>query len=132
MQIRNGPFEFDLVLCHEQSLGLLNQAKVARILGPRGLMPSTKMGTVVKNPAAAISEMVGKVSYRERLGVVRMAIGQLAFTEQQLQDNIKAFMNHLKKDIAGITQVSKSISEVVLSSTNSAGFSLSGKVEDTS
>lgn len=92
-------------------------------------MPSVKLGTVVKNPASAISDLVGKASYRERLGVVRMAIGQLAFTEKQLQDNIKAFMGQLKRDIAKVSQVSKSISEVVLSSTHSAGFSLSGRIE---
>lgn len=129
MQIRNGPFEFDLVLCHDQSFTTLNKAKVARILGPKGLMPSAKLDTVVKNPSSAISDLVGKASYRERLGVVRMAVGQLAFTEQQLRDNIKAFMDHLKKDIGSTTQVSKSVHEVVLSSTRSAGFSLSGQFE---
>lgn len=92
-------------------------------------MPSAKQDTVVKNPSSAISDLVGKVNYRERLGVVRMAVGQLAFTEKQLRDNIKAFMDHLKKDIGNITQVSKGIHEVVLSSTRSAGFSLNGQFE---
>ncbi|KAH0613961.1 uncharacterized protein H6S33_005847 [Morchella sextelata] len=126
--IRNGTFDFDLCLCHDKAFQALVKSKVARILGPRGLMPSAKMGTVVKSPTAAISELVGKASYRERLGVVRMPIGQLAFTEQQLQENIKAFMVQLKKDIAGVTQVSKSIAEVVLSSTHGPGFSLSGEI----
>lgn len=129
VKIRNGTFDFDLCLCHDQSFQALVKAKVAPILGPKGLMPSTKMGTVVKNPASAISDLVGKASYRERLGVVRMAIGQLAFTEEQLKENIKAFMSHLKKNIANVSQVSKSVAEVVLSSTHSPGFSLNGLIK---
>lgn len=126
--IRKGTIDFDLCLCHDKSFQALVKSKVARILGPRGLMPSAKLGTVVKSPTAEIHDLVGKASYRERLGVVRMPIGQLAFTERQLQENIKTFMTQLKKDIAAITQVSKSISEVVLSSTNGPGFSLSGEI----
>lgn len=106
---------------------MLTKAGVGRILGPKGMMPSPKTGTVVKDPAAAIKELTGKNDYRERLGVVRVAIGQIGFTEEQLATNIKAFMTALKKDLHALSyQADKGISEVVLSSTFGPGFSLTG------
>lgn len=90
-------------------------------------MPSQKFGTVVPNIASAMKEMTGKSDYRERLGVIRMAIGQLAFSEADLQKNIKVFIEQLKKEFGAMSfRADKSINEVVLSSTNSAGFSLNG------
>jgi large subunit ribosomal protein L1 len=91
-------------------------------------MPSQKTGTVVPSVAAAMKDLTGKSDYRERMGVIRMAIGQLAFSEGDLQKNIKAFTEQLKKEIGALShRADKSINEVVLSSTNSAGFSLSGE-----
>jgi large subunit ribosomal protein L1 len=92
-------------------------------------MPSPKLGTVVKNPVAAIRDLVGKTDYRERQGVVRLAIGQLGFTEAQLAGNIKMFLSYLKRDLVALPNVTKSIYEVVLSSTNASGFSLNGQIE---
>jgi large subunit ribosomal protein L1 len=90
-------------------------------------MPSQKTGTVVANIAAAMKELTGKSDYRERMGVIRIPIGQLAFTEQELSKNIKAFMEQLKKEFGAMSfRADKSVNEVVLSSTHSAGFSLSG------
>ncbi|OJD33488.1 mitochondrial 54s ribosomal protein mrpl1 [Diplodia corticola] len=123
-----GRIDFDRCLCHPDSLQKMNKAGLGRILGPRGLMPSAKNGTVVKDVAAAVKEMVGGAEYRERLGVVRMAVGQLAFTPDELAKNIKAFINSVKKDMAQLSdRISKDIHEVVLSSTNSPGFSLNGE-----
>ena len=100
------------------------------ILGPRGLMPSPKTGTVVANPAAVIDELTAKSDYRERLGVIRAAIGQLGFTEQQLAKNIRAFMDSVKREIAIVQgQTEKYIVEVVLSSTRGPGFILDGRIE---
>jgi len=129
LQIRRGKLDFDLCIAHEDSFKALVATKLAKVLGPKGLMPSPKLGTVVKNTSAAIRELVGKADYKERMGVVRVAIGQLRFTEAQLAENIKAFMSHLKKDIAALENVTKSIHEVVLSSTHSSGFSLNGQIE---
>lgn len=90
-------------------------------------MPSVKMGTVVKDPAAAISDLTGKSEFKERLGVVRLPIGQLGFTEEQLAGNIKAFMAVLKKELKRLSyQSEKSIYEVVLSTTRGPGLSLNG------
>lgn len=92
-------------------------------------MPSPKLGTVVKDPTSAMRDLVGKTDYRERDGVVRLAIGQLGFTEAQLGANIKTFMAQLKKELAALPNVTKSIYEVVLSSTHASGFSLDGRIE---
>ena len=90
-------------------------------------MPSQKFGTVVPNIAAAMKELTGKSEYRERMGVIRMPIGQLAFTESEMMKNIKVFIDQLKKEFGAMSfRADKSINEVVLSSTNSAGFSLNG------
>ncbi|KAJ8109014.1 hypothetical protein OPT61_g7762 [Boeremia exigua] len=104
------------------------RAGLGRILGPKGLMPSTKTGTVVNNIGPTVRNMVGGSEYRERLGVIRMAVGQLGFTPAEMQENIKAFMDALKKDMAQMQdRVSKEVHEVVLSSTNAPGFTLSGE-----
>ncbi|KAL9086082.1 MAG: hypothetical protein Q9165_007294 [Trypethelium subeluteriae] len=98
------------------------------ILGPKGLMPSTKTGTVVKEVGPSVKSMIGGAAYRERLGVVRVAIGQLGFNPEEMQRNIKAFIANLKKDMALMSDnIQKDIHEVVLSSTNSPGFSLNGE-----
>jgi large subunit ribosomal protein L1 len=126
--IKGGKIDFDRCLCHEDSLAKLNKSGIGRFLGPRGLMPSTKTGTVVKDVTASIRDLSGGSEYRERMGVVRMAVGQLAFSPAELQRNIKAFMESLRKDMALISdRMSKELHEVVLSSTNSPGFSLNGE-----
>jgi len=125
--VKDGRIEFDRCICQNDSLAKLNKAGLGRILGPRGLMPSAKTGTVVKDPASVVKELVGGSEYRERLGVVRLAIGQLGFTPEELQRNVKAFMDAVKKDMAQLSdKISKEVAEVVLSSTHAPGFSLNG------
>lgn len=127
-QVKEGVINFDRCICHLDSLQKMNKAGLGRVLGPRGLMPSTKTGTVVNNIAATVKNMVGGSEYRERDAVVRLAIGQLGFTPEVMQTNIKAFMEALKKDIAQLAErATKEIHEVVLSSTNSPGFTLNGE-----
>lgn len=129
--VKEGKIEFDRCICQLESLEKLNKAQLGRVLGPKGLMPSAKMGTVVKNPAELIREMIGAVEYREKLGVVRLAIGQLAHSPLELQNNIKAIMTAIKYDMAQIAEkVNKTIAEVVLSSTNGPGLTLNGKFQE--
>lgn len=126
--VKDGRIDFERCLCHQDSLQKLNKAGVARILGPRGLMPSAKTGTVVKDVGASVRDMVGASEYRERLGVVRMAVGQLGFTPEEMQRNIRAFVENVKRDIAGLSdRIVKDVHEVVLSSTNGPGLSLNGE-----
>jgi large subunit ribosomal protein L1 len=125
--VKDGKIEFDRCICQTDSLDKMNKAGLGRILGPRGLMPSTKLGTVVKDPALVMKDLIGGAEYRERLGVVRMAIGQLGFTPEEMQTNIKTFIDAVKKDMAQLSdKINKELAEVVLSSTNSPGFPLNG------
>ena len=130
--IRQGNITFNKLICHTQSEAALRKANVGKILGPKGLMPSAKTKTLTSDFKATIHEMIGAEEYRERNGVVRMAIGQLAFTPTMLSDNVRKFMEMIKDDINKIDDsVGKAIDEVVLSSTNGPGFSLNGKFSPT-
>lgn len=112
--IKKGDINFDRLLCVRQSAQKLNKAGVGRILGPKGLMPTTKQGTIIDDIVRAVKGMVGGSEYRERLGVIRLAIGQLAFTPEELQRNIKTVMESIKKDMARLSgKLSKEIHEVV-------------------
>ena len=125
--VKNGRIEFDRCICHVDSAQKLNNAALARILGPKGLMPNSKTGTITKNVGDVVRGLVGGSEYREKIGVIRCAVGQLGFTPEEMQRNVRAFVNDIKKEIALLSdRVSKDIHEVVLSSTNAPGFSLNG------
>lgn len=125
--VKEGRVEFDRCICHTDSQQKLAKSGIGRILGPRGLMPSSKTGTVTKDVAKLIKEMIGGSEYREKLGVVRLSVGQLAFTPAMLRNNIGAVMENVRRDIAQLSDtISKDVHEVVLSSTQSPGFSLAG------
>ena len=112
--VKEGRIEFERCICHVDSLPKLNKAGLGRLLGPKGLLPSAKTGTVVKDVASSVRDMVGGSEYRERQGVVRMAVGQLGFTPEEMQKNIRAFMDGLKKDLAQMSdRISKEVHEVV-------------------
>ncbi|KAG2026493.1 hypothetical protein GB937_002005 [Aspergillus fischeri] len=126
--VKAGKIEFDRLICHPDSLDALNKAGLGRILGPRGLMPSIKTGTVVEDVAARVEMLRGGTVYRERDAVIRLPIGQLAFSPEQLRDNLRATIEQVKKDAASLNdRIVKEIYEVVLSSTNGPGFSLNGE-----
>ena len=129
--VKDGRIEFDRCLCQTDSFAKMTKAGLGRILGPRGLMPSTKLGTVVKDPSLVIKDLVGGAEYRERLGVIRMAIAQLGFTPEEIALNIKTFLEAVKKDMAQLNdRINKELAEVVLSSTNAPGFTLNGEFRD--
>ncbi|RDA87551.1 hypothetical protein CP532_3963 [Ophiocordyceps camponoti-leonardi (nom. inval.)] len=130
--VRNEQINFDRLLCHELSEGKLKKANLGKILGPKGLMPSVKMGTMVNNVAKAMKEAGSAVEFRERDGVIHTTIGQLSNTATQLKDNIQAMISNVKKQCARITEegTHKEIHEIVLSSTWGPALSLSGRVSD--
>ncbi|KAK0636144.1 ribosomal protein L1-like protein [Bombardia bombarda] len=130
--IRQGKIPFNKLICHTDSEAALKKANIGKMLGPKGLMPSAKTKTITSDFKATIHELIGADEYRERNGVVRMAIGQLGFTPKMLSDNVKTFMEHVKRDVNSIDDnFPKSLDEVVLSSTNGPGFSLNGKFSPT-
>jgi len=77
-------------------------------------MPSVKLGTIVKDVAGSVRGMVGGSEYRERLGVIRMAVGQLGFTPEEMQRNVKSFMEEVKGELGKLSdRIDKQIHEVV-------------------
>lgn len=123
--IRNGGGNFTSVICDQSSADKLAKAKVARILGPKGIMPSIKTKTITSNVLGLLREMAGSDIFREKDGVVRIAVGQLGFTPDMLAANVKAFMQLVKEECTNLQGV-KDVHEVVLGSTHAPGFSLNG------
>lgn len=112
--IKSGKIDFDRCIAQPRSLPKINQAGLGRVLGPKGLMPSPKLGTVVENVGQAVSDMLGASVYRERRGVVQMAVGQLGFTPEEVRTNIQTFVEQIKKEAAELSdQVTKEIHEIV-------------------
>ncbi|KAJ9196547.1 hypothetical protein DTO164E3_3392 [Paecilomyces variotii] len=131
--VKSGKIEFDRCICHTDSLDAMNKAGLGRFLGPRGLMPSVKMGTVVDDVGARVQMLRGGTVYRERDGVIRLPIGQLGFSPNELRDNLRTTIDQIKKDAAGLSdRITKEIYEVVLSSTSGPGFSLNGEFKSDS
>ncbi|OHF01888.1 ribosomal protein L1p/L10e family protein [Colletotrichum orchidophilum] len=128
--IKNDNIIFNRLICHTDSEAALNKAALGRILGPKGLMPNRRMKTITDNIASSIRETMGADNYRERTGVIRMAIGQLGFTPKMLSANIKAFVGSIKSDLAEL-ETHKEVHEVVLSSSQAPGFSLNGNFDST-
>jgi large subunit ribosomal protein L1 len=120
---------FNRLICHSDSMAALNKAGLGRILGPKGLMPSLKTNTITKSVKSMMHDLVGAEQYREKMGVVRMPIGNILFTPKQLSENVKSIVSQIKVDIIALeekTSVSKDLIEVILSSTNGPGFPLNG------
>ncbi|KAI0471478.1 ribosomal protein L1 [Xylariaceae sp. FL0804] len=127
IKTRASDLPFNRLICHVDSEPALKQANLGRLLGPRGLMPSLKTNTIVKSVSGLMRDMVGSEEYRERIGVIRIPVGNIEFTPKMLSTNIKALMDVTKSGITRIEdRVNKTIVEVVLSSTQGPGLPLNG------
>ena len=89
--------DFDKVVATPDMMGLVG--RIGKILGPRGLMPNPKLGTVTFEVAKAVSELkAGKVEYRvDKAGIVHVPIGKASFGTQRLQDNAMSVLTSLAK-----------------------------------
>ncbi|KAI8947792.1 50S ribosomal protein L1 [Xylaria longipes] len=123
---------FNRLICHIDSEAALKKANLGRILGPKGLMPSLKTNSITKSVITMMHDMVGAENYREKIGAIRMPIGNIQFTPKMLSENIKTMVGSVKGNITVLEdRVKKDLIEVVLSSTNGPGFSLNGAVAST-
>ncbi len=96
-KIKGGWLEFDKAIATPDMMATVS--KVAKILGPRGLMPNPKVGTVTMNVGQTVStEKKGKLAYRvEKAGIVHVSIGKKSMGADKLKDNFKALMSALMK-----------------------------------
>ena len=96
-KIQGGWMDFDVAIAHPKMMSKVG--KLGRILGPQGKMPSPKGGTVTPNVAQAVKEYAaGKVEFRnDNGGNVHIPVGKVSFAQEQLADNIKAFVDQIKK-----------------------------------
>lgn len=95
--ILSGKIDFDRCIATPDMMGLAG--RVARVLGPKGLMPNPKLGTVTVDVAGAVKKAkAGEVQYRvEKAGIVHAGIGKASFSEEQLLDNAKTFIDAIIK-----------------------------------
>ncbi len=97
VKINQGWFDFDVIVATPDMMGELG--RLGRVLGPKGLMPNPKTGTVTMNVAQAVKEIkAGKVEYRpDKVGNIQMTIGKVSFGATKLQENLKAVYDALVK-----------------------------------
>lgn len=86
-------FDFDVCVATPDMMGVVG--RIGRILGPKGLMPNPKSGTVTMDVTKAISEIkAGKVEYRvDRTAIIHCPIGKKSFEKEKLQENLEVLMN---------------------------------------
>ena len=96
-KVANGFLEFDRVIATPDMMPKMS--KVARVLGPKGLMPNPKLGTVTNNVAEAVaSAKAGQIEYRaEKNGIIHAGIGKMSFATDKLVENANALIEQLKK-----------------------------------
>lgn len=94
-KIQGGWFDFDVAIATPDMMGVVG--KIGRILGPKGLMPNPKTGTVTMDVAQAVKETkAGKIAYRiDKAGIIHAPIGKASFSEDALRENFMALANAL-------------------------------------
>ena len=92
-----GWLDFDVVVATPDMMGVVG--RLGRVLGPKGLMPNPKAGTVTMDVAKAIKEIkAGKIEYRlDKSNIIHVPVGKVSFTEEQLADNFQALMGAIIK-----------------------------------
>ena len=95
--IQAGNIDFDVLIATPDTMGLVG--KIGRILGPKGLMPNPKTGTVTMDVAKAVSEAKGgKVTYKvDKKGNIHAGVGKASFTKEQIMQNVTAMMMAINK-----------------------------------
>ncbi len=128
-KIKGGWTDVDIIITQPAIMGKIGA--LGRILGPRGLMPNPKSGTVTNDVAKAVEEVKkGKIDFKvDKNGIVHSSIGKVSFTPEQMRDNAREFINTLIK-LKPATAKGTYIKSIYLSSTMSPGVKVDSKSID--
>lgn len=128
-KIKGGWTDIDVIITQPSCMGKLGP--LGRILGPRGLMPNPKSGTVTMDVAKAVKEVKqGKIDFKvDKSGIVHTSIGKVSFTPDQIRGNAKEFIQTLIK-LKPTAAKGTYIKSIYLSSTMSAGIKIDPKSVD--
>ena len=126
-QIQAGEFNFDAAVATPDQMGKVG--RLGKILGPRGLMPNPKLGTVTNDVAKAINELKGgRVEYRaDRYGIAHVILGKVSFTAEQLAENYGAVYDEILRMKPSAAK-GKYVKSITVSSTMSPGVSVDPSV----
>ena len=116
-------FDFDVVVATPDMMGVVG--RLGRVLGPKGLMPNPKSGTVTMDVAKAIADIkAGKVEYRlDKTAIIHCPLGKKSFTAQQLEENLNALMSAIVRAKPAAAK-GNYLRSVVISSTMGPGIKL--------
>ena len=125
-KIKGGWTDIDVIITQPQIMGKIGA--LGRILGPRGLMPNPKSGTVTPDVAKAVQEVKqGKIDFKvDKFGIVHTSVGKVSFTAQQITENAKEFIDTIIK-LKPTTAKGTYVKSIYLSSTMSAGIKIDPK-----
>ena len=117
-------FDFDTMIATPDMMPLLG--KLGRVLGPKGLMPNPKTGTVTMDPAKAVADAkAGRVEYRtDSFGNVHAVIGKVSFSEEDLKENLNAFVSTIMK-IRPASVKGDYVKNIAITSTMGPGIKIS-------
>ena len=122
-KISGGWFEFDTLIATPDCMGMLG--KLGRVLGPKGLMPNPKAGTVTMDVAKAVQDLkAGKIEYRlDKTNIIHVPVGKASFTEKQLTDNFQTLIDAINK-VRPAAVKGQYLKSVTLTSTMGPGVKL--------
>jgi large subunit ribosomal protein L1 len=122
-KVKKGEVDFDRCIATPDMMPLVGQ--LGKILGPKGLMPNPKLGTVTPDVAKAVKDAKGgSIEYRaEKAGVVHAGVGKASFSEKDIVENVKAFINEVKR-VKPSGAKGTYIKKIVVSSTMGPGIKI--------
>jgi large subunit ribosomal protein L1 len=125
-KIKGGWTDIDVIITMPPVMGKVGQ--LGRILGPRGLMPNPKSGTVTMEVGKAIKEVkMGKIDFKvDKFGIVHTSIGKVSFEPEKIVDNAREFINTIQK-LKPVAAKGTYIKSIFMSSTMSPGIQLEPK-----
>jgi len=125
-KIKGGWTDIDVIICTPSVMAKIGA--IGRILGPRGLMPNPKTGTVTMDIATAVKEVkAGKIDFKvDKQGIVHVAIGKVSFTEQQIAENAVELLNTILK-LKPQALKGTYVKSIYMSSTMSPGICIDSK-----